>query len=79
VRDQAMAALVAKADQTASALGLKLGRITTVAENQGGDAWAYNGSLAVANSVSFEPRTQTGARADTQSLTLTVTATYELA
>ncbi len=79
VRDQAMTALKAKADQTASALGLKLGRITTVAENQGGDAWGWNGSLAVANSVNYEPRTQTGARADNQSLTLTVTATYELA
>jgi uncharacterized protein YggE len=79
VRDQAMTALKAKADQTASSLGLKLGRITTVAENQGGDAWGWSGSLTVSNSVSFEPRTQTGAKADAQSLTLTVTATYELA
>jgi uncharacterized protein YggE len=79
VRDQAMAALKAKADQTSSALGLKLGRITSVAENQGGDAWGWSGSVTVSNSVSFEPRTQTGAKADTQSLTLTVTATYELA
>jgi uncharacterized protein YggE len=78
VRDQALAALKAKADQTASALSLKLGRITTVAENQGGEAWGWNGSLTVANSMSYEPRTQTGAKADAQSLTLTVTATYEL-
>lgn len=78
VRDQALAALKAKAAQTSDALGIKLGRITTVAENQGGDAWAYNGSLVVANSVNNEPRTQTGTRADTQSLTLTITATYEL-
>jgi uncharacterized protein YggE len=79
VRDQAMAALKAKADQTASALGLKLGRITTVAENQGGDAWGWSGSLTVSNSVNYQPRTQSGAKADTQSLTLTVTASYELA
>ena len=79
VRDQAMAALKAKADQTASALGLKLGRITSVAENQGGEAWGWNGSVTVANSVDFQPRTQSGAKADAQSLTLTVTATYELA
>lgn len=78
VRDQALAALKAKADQTSSALGIKLGRITTVAENQGGEGWSYNGSMAVANSVNFEPRTQVGTKADTQSLTLTITATYEL-
>jgi uncharacterized protein YggE len=79
VRDQAMAALKAKADQTASALGLKLGRITSVAENQGGEAWGWNGSVTVSNSVELQPRTQTGTKADEQSLTLTVTASYELA
>jgi uncharacterized protein YggE len=78
VRDQALAALKAKAEQTSSALGIHLGRITSVAENQGGDAWGYGGSLVVANSVNYEPRTQAGAKADTQSLTLTITATYEL-
>jgi uncharacterized protein YggE len=78
VRDQALAALKDKAEQTTSALGIHLGRVTAVAENQGGDAWGWGGSVVVANSVSYEPRAQTGAKADTQSLTLTITATYEL-
>jgi uncharacterized protein YggE len=78
VRDQALAALKAKAEQTSSALDLKLGRITAVAEDQGGDAWNRYGSLTVSNSVTYEPRASTGAKADTQSLTLTITATYTL-
>ncbi len=79
VRDQALAALKAKAQQTSSALDVKLGRITSVAENQGGEAWGWNGSVTVANSVNYEPRTSTGTKADNQSLTLTITATYALA
>ncbi|HTJ41443.1 MAG TPA: SIMPL domain-containing protein [Kofleriaceae bacterium] len=80
VRAQALAALKDKADQMSSSLGIKLGRIRAVAENQGGDGWAWNGSVTVSNSVDFAPRapTASGARAEAQSLTLTVSATYEL-
>jgi uncharacterized protein len=77
VRDQALAALKAKAEQSTNALGAKLLHVTSIAENQGGEAWNWNANT-VTNSISYQASPVEGMKADAQSLTLTITATYEL-
>ena len=77
VRDLALAAAKAKAEQTATVLGIKLGRITSVAENPGGYMWS---SQYFPNSSS----TQDSSGAVTlggslQPLELNVVITFELA
>lgn len=79
VRDMALAAAQDKANQTAHALGIKIGRITSVAESQGGMMWNSMYFPQVANMAS----TSNGASGPTlggvlQPLTLDVTIAYEL-
>lgn len=78
VRDQALAAAKAKAEQTATALGIKLGRVVSVAENVGGYMWS---SAYFPNSASTM-NGQTAAVAiggSLQPLTLDVSVSYEFA
>lgn len=77
VRAMALAAAKDKAAQTAAALGIKLGRITSVAENQGGYMWNATYFPQVANAV--ETRDAHVALGGTlQPLTLDVTIGFEL-
>jgi uncharacterized protein YggE len=80
VRDMALAAAKDKAKQTADALGIKLGRVVSVAENQGGMMWHATYFPQVANSMetvnSSNPVVLGGSL---QPLTLDVTIGYELA
>lgn len=78
VRDMALAAAKAKAEQTASTLGIKLGRITAVAENQGGYMWSNAYFPQVANSMDRH-ETAVALGGSLQPLTLDVSITYELA
>lgn len=80
VRDMALKAAKEKAEQTTSALGIKLGRVVTIAENQGGYMWNQTYFPQAANSM----ETQNAPVAVTlggslQPLTLDVTIGYELA
>ena len=77
VRDMALTAAKAKAEQTAATLGIKLGRITAVAENQGGYMWSsqYFPSNAAASMDSNQAVVLGGSL---QPLTLDVSVTYEL-
>jgi uncharacterized protein YggE len=77
VRDMALTAAKDKAKQTADALGIRLGRVVTVAENPGGAMWgnAYFPSSNVA--VVRDAGVALGGAL--QSLTLDVTIGYELA
>jgi uncharacterized protein len=78
VRENALKAAKDKAEQTAHALGIKLGRITSVAENQGGYMWNATYFPQVANS--FQSRDSGVALGGTlQPLTLDVTISFELA
>lgn len=82
VRDLALAAAKAKAEQTASALGVKLGRITAISEGSG-DGWGWNGrwdgGLAnVAQTHVGAPSAGPTLSGDAQELTLTISLTYEL-
>jgi uncharacterized protein len=80
VRDMALAAAKDKAKQTADALGIELGRVMTVAENQGGMMWHATYFPQVANSM--ETRDTSSAvvlGGSLQPLTLDVTVGYELA
>jgi uncharacterized protein YggE len=76
VRDMALTAAKDKAKQTADALGIKLGRVVSVAENQGGYMWSaqYFPSNA---SGSMDTRVALGG--SLQPLSLDVTVGYELA
>ena len=78
VRDMALAAAKDKAKQTADALGIKLGRVTTVGEAANGSMWGNAYFPQVANN---EVRvTSPGALGGTlQPLTLDITVGYELA
>jgi len=78
VRAMALAAAKDKAEQTASTLGIKLGRITSVAENLGGQMWsnAYFPQVSNVAQSQAAPATLGGAL---QPLTLDVTIGYELA
>jgi len=73
VRELAIAAAKAKAEQTAHALGVKLGRVVSVAENQGGAMWS-NAYFPAASSAAGASIAATA-----QPLTLDVTIGYELA
>ena len=76
VRDMALNAAKDKAKQTAGTLGIKLGRIVSVAENQGGYMWSqtYFPSNAAAT---MDAHIALGG--SLQPLTLDVTVGYELA
>ena len=80
VRDMALTAARQKAEQTANGLGIKLGRITSVAENAGGMMWS-NAYFPQANAMQAAP--SPAGTADIggalQPLTLDVTIGYELA
>jgi len=78
VRTMALAAAKAKAQQTADALGIKLGRITSVAENQGGSMWSSPYVPQIAN-VMERQGSSTALGGALQPLTLEVTLGYELA
>jgi uncharacterized protein YggE len=75
VRDDALAAAKAKAQQTAAALGIELGRIVAVSENAGGSMWTntyFPQSTRVQNDTG-------GALGGTmQPLSLEVSVGYEL-
>ncbi len=80
VRDMALAAAKDKAQQTASALGIKLGRITAVAENQGGYMWSSQYFPQVANSMDTSNAPSAVVLGGAlQPLTLDVNITFELA
>lgn len=78
VRDMALAAAKDKAKQTADALGIKLGRITSVGENQGGYMWSATYFPQVANSMATS-NSGVALGGSLQPLTLDVTIGYELA
>jgi len=80
VRDMALAAARDKAQQTAKTLGIKLGRITAVAENQGGHMWSsqyFPKSANVMESNAGPSAVVLGG--SLQPLTLDVNITFELA
>lgn len=79
VRDMALAAVKTKAEQTTKALGVKLGRVMSIAEDVG-TPW-YGGNALANNVQSYQPAPTDDAgalRPDAQKLTLTVTVGYEL-
>ncbi|MBK9034784.1 MAG: SIMPL domain-containing protein [Myxococcales bacterium] len=85
VRDLALAAAKAKAEQTASALGVKLGRITSISEGSG-DGYGWNGrwGAELPNAAGFvqahvaAPSGGPTLSGDAQQLSLTISLTYEL-
>jgi len=82
VRDMALAAAKDKAMQTANALGIKLGRVTAVAENAGGYMWGNGYFPQVANSAEVRNAGSGDAAAPggtLQPLRLDITISYELA
>ncbi|HTL38589.1 MAG TPA: SIMPL domain-containing protein [Kofleriaceae bacterium] len=78
VRENALEAAKEKAEQTAKALGIKLGRITSVAENAGGYMWNATYFPQVANSVNVRD-SGVALGGSLQPLTLDVTIGFELA
>jgi uncharacterized protein YggE len=74
VRDMALTAARAKAKQMTDALGIKLGRVVSIAESRN-DGSAYYGS--VSNEVIRGPRID-AVEGSTQQLTLDVTLGFEL-
>ncbi len=80
VRDQALAAAKAKAKQTADALGIELGRVISVAENQGGSMWSQSYFPNTPNVAEVRDASGTVAIGGSlQPLTLDITIGYELA
>jgi uncharacterized protein YggE len=79
VRDMALAAARDKAKQTADALGIKLGRIVTVAETTNGMMWGNAYFPQVANEVRTASTPTASIGGTLQPLTLDVTVGYELA
>lgn len=79
VRTMALTAAKEKAKQTADALEIRIGRVTSVGENQGGYMWsnAYFPSNAVATDAAVTGGMTLGGAL--QPLSLDVTVTYELA
>jgi len=77
VRTMALEAAKAKAQQTADALGIKLGRITSVGENQGGYMWSSQYFPNAASSMDSSAAIVLGG--SLQPLTLDVVIAYELA
>ena len=78
VREMALVAAKEKAQQTAGTLGIKLGRITSVAENVGGQMWSNAYFPQVSNMAAAQATSGTLGGA-LQPLTLDVTIGYELA
>ena len=79
VRDMALTAAKDKAKQTADALGIKLGRITAVAENQAGLMWQHTYFPQVSNAMETRNTTSPVVLGGSlQPLTLDVTISYEL-
>ena len=77
VREMALTAAKDKAKQTADTLGIQLGRITTVAENQGGYMWS---AAYFPNSAAVRDNSSAVALGGAmQPLTLDVTIGFELA
>jgi uncharacterized protein YggE len=76
VRDMALTAAKDKAKQTAGTLGIKLGRIVSVAENQGGYMW--NATYFPQNAAAVQDA-HVALGGTLQPLTLDVTIGYELA
>ena len=82
VRDLALAAAKAKAEQTASALGVKLGRITAISESSD-DGTGWNGrwnreTVNIAQTAVAAPPSLGPMVGDAQTLTLTISLSYEL-
>ena len=82
VRDLALAAAKAKAEQTASALGGKLGRITAISESSD-DGTGWNGrwnreTVNIAQTAVAAPPSLGPMVGDAQTLTLTISLSYEL-
>jgi uncharacterized protein YggE len=78
VRDMALAVAKDKAKQTADALGIKLGRVVSVAENQGGMMWSNQYFPSNASNVQVQDA-RVALGGTLQPLTLDVTVGYELA
>lgn len=79
VRDMALAAAKDKAKQTADALGIKLGRVVSVAENQGGMMWHATYFPQVANAMEMRDSSSAVVLGGSlQPLTLDVTIGFEL-
>jgi len=78
VRDQALAAVKAKATQTSAGLGVTLGKIVSISEDVGGP-WGWGGNTT-ANVQSYQAaQVPSSLSPDATELTLTVTVGYELA
>jgi hypothetical protein len=78
VRAMALQAARDKAAQTADALGIKLGRITTVSENGGGQMWNQAYFPTVANAAAVQ-NSGVALGGTLQTITLDVNVGYELA
>lgn len=76
VRDMALTAAKDKAKQTAGTLGIKLGRIVSVAENQGGYMWS---ATYFPQNMAAVQDAHVALGGTLQPLTLDVTIGYELA
>jgi uncharacterized protein YggE len=79
VRDMALAAAKAKAEQTAKALGIKLGRVVSVAENAGGYMWGNQYFPSNMTNVAEARSAAVTIGGALQPLTLDVTIGYQLA
>jgi len=80
VRDMALTAAKEKAKQTADALGIKVGRVTSVAENAGGYMWHATYFPQVANAMETgDSSSAVVLGGQLQPLTLDVTIGFELA
>ena len=79
VREMALTAAKAKAKQTTDTLGISLGRIVSVAENQGGMMWSNHYFPRVANAMDVRNEAAVALGGSLQPLTLDVTIGFELA
>ena len=79
VRAMALAAAKDKAKQTADALGISLGRVVSVAENQGGQMWSNYYFPQVANAMEGRDTSAVALGGSLQPLTLDITIGFELA
>lgn len=77
VRDQALAAVKAKAEQTAKGLGVKLGAIVSISEDTG-LPWGSQTANIQAYMPAPADTAPTGLRPDAQTMTLTITVGYQL-
>ncbi|MBA3463718.1 MAG: SIMPL domain-containing protein [Deltaproteobacteria bacterium] len=79
VREMALTAARAKAKQTTDTLGIGLGRIVSIAENQGGMMWSNHYFPRVANTMEVSDSAAVVLGGSLQPLTLDVTIGFELA